>query len=125
MPIQCWVIVGLPAYIVAMSTALAGDRLLHYFVALFLAGLGWDFLYFGNNALVASVATAKPKCRVQVVADPATTTLVDFASLSAGRLHSHFGCNILILAGCVPVVILTCGLGWLGFHQRAITSRDS
>ena len=33
-------LVGLPAYIVAMRTALAGDRLSHFFVALFLAGLG-------------------------------------------------------------------------------------
>ena len=106
-----------------MSTASAGDRLLHYFMALFLAGLGWNFLYFGNSARVAGVATAKEKCQVQGVADLATTTLVDFASLSAGRLHSHFGWNILILAAYVTVVILTCGLGWLGFHQRAITSR--
>ena len=104
-----------------MRTKFAGDRFLYYLVAVFLAGLGWNLCYNGRSALVASVATAKPKCRVQVVADPATTTLVDFASLSAGRLHSHFGCNILILAGCVPVVILTCGLGWLGFDQRGIS----
>ena len=52
-----------------MSTAFSGDRLLHYFVALFLAGLGWNFLYLGNNALVAGVATAKEKCRVHGAAD--------------------------------------------------------
>ena len=62
-------LVGLPAYVVAMSTAFSGDRLLHYFVALFLAGLGWNFLYLGNNALVAGVATAKEKCRVHGAAD--------------------------------------------------------
>ena len=125
MPIRREVVVGLPAYIVAMSTAFFGDRILHYFVALFLAGLGWNFLYLGSSALVAGVATAKAKCRVQGVADQATTTLVDFASLSGGRSNSHLGWNILILADCVHVVIFTCGLGWLGFHQRAITSRDS
>ena len=58
-----------------------------------------EFLYLCSSALVAGVATAKEKCRVQGVADLATTTLVDFASISAGRLHSHFGWNILILAG--------------------------
>ena len=94
-------------------------------MALLLAGLGWNFLYLCSSALVAGVAKAKKKCRVQGVADLATTTLVAFASISAGRLHNHFGWNILILAGCVPVFILTCVLGWLGFHQRAITSRDS
>lgn len=54
-------LVGLLAYIVAMSTALAGDRLLHYFVALFLAGLGWNFLYNDGGALVGGVATAEQK----------------------------------------------------------------
>ena len=99
-------LVGLLAYIVAISTALAGDRLLHYFLALFLAGFEWNFLYIGGGALVASVATAKQKGRVRVVADLTTTSLVALASLSAGGLHSHSGRNIRILAGCVPVVIL-------------------
>ena len=94
-----------------MSTALVGDRLLHYFAALFLAGLGWNFLYIGGCALVASVAKAEEKGRVQGLADLATTSLVALASLSASGLHSHFGWNILNLAGCVPFVILTCGLG--------------
>ena len=78
------------------------------------------FLYLGGRALVASVATAEEKGRVQGVADPVTTTLVALASLSAGGLHSHFSWNILILTGCVTVAILTCGLAWFGFHQRTI-----
>ena len=117
-------LVGLLAYIVAMITALAGDQFLYYFVALFLAGLGWNFLYIGGSSLVASVATAEEKGRVQGVADLATTSSVALASLFAGGLHSQFGWDVFILAGCVPVVILTCGLGWLGFHQREISSRE-
>ena len=117
-------LVGLLAYIVAMITALAGDRFLHYFVALFVVGLGWNFLYIGGSALVASVATAQEKGRVQGVADLATTSLVALASLSAGGLHSQFGWDIFILAGCVPVVILACGLGWLRFYQQDISSHE-
>ena len=111
---------GLLAYIVAMATALAGDQFIHYFVALFLLGLGWNFLYIGGSTLVASVATAEERGRVQGVADLATTSLVAMASLTAGGLHSQFGWHVLILAGCVPVAILACGLGWLGVHQRHI-----
>ena len=111
---------GLLAYIVAMATALAGDQFIHYFVALFLLGLGWNFLYIGGSTLVASVATAEERGRVQGVADLATTSLVAMASLTAGGLHSQFGWDVLILAGCVPVAILACGLGWLGVHQRRI-----
>ena len=116
-------LVGLLAYIFAMITALVGDRFLHYFTALFLLGLGWNFLYIGGSGLVASVATAEEKGRVQGVADLATTSLVALASLSAGGLHSQFGWDIFILIGCVPVVILAFGLGWLGFYQRDISLR--
>ena len=116
---------GLLAYIVAMVTALAGDHFTHYFVALFLLGLGWNFLYIGGSTLVASVATAEERGRVQGVADLATTSLVAMASLTAGGLHSQFGWDVLILAGCVPVAILACGLGWLGVHQRRIALSPS
>ena len=78
---------GLLAYIVAMITALADDQFSHYFVALFLVGLGWNFLYIGGSTLVASVATAEERGRVRGVADLATS-LVAIASLTAGGLHS-------------------------------------
>ena len=116
---------GLLAYTVAMATALAGDQFIHYFVALFLLGLGWNFLYIGGSTLVASVATAEERGRVQGVADLATTSLVAMASLTAGGLHSQFGWDVLILAGCVPIAILACGLGWLGVHQRRIALSPS
>ena len=114
---------GLLAYILAMVTALVGDQFSHYFVALFLIGLGWNFLYIGGSTLVASVATAEERGRVQGVADLTTTSLVALASLTAGGLHSQFGWDVLILAGSVPIVILGCGLGWLGFYQRQSSLR--
>ena len=113
------------ASLVAMITALAGDQFSHYFVALVLIGFGWNFLYIGGSTLVASVAAAEERGRVQGVADLATTSLVAVASLTAGGLHSQFGWDIFILAGCVPVAILACGLGWLGFYLRNISLRAS
>ena len=117
--------VGLFAYIVAMITALAGDQFSHYFVALVLIGFGWNFLYIGGSTLVASVAAAEERGRVQGVADLATTSLVAVASLTAGGLHSQFGWDIFILASCVPIIVLSCGLGWLGFYQRRSSLRAS
>ena len=73
-----------------MRTKFAGDRFLYYLEAVFLAGLGWNLCYIGGSALVASVATAEEKGRVQGVADLATTSFVGLAFFSAGGLHSHF-----------------------------------
>ena len=110
---------GLLAYIVAIVMALAGDKFMHYFTALFLLGLGWNFLYIGGSTLVARVATAEERGRVQGAADLATTSLVALASLTAGGLHSQFGWDVLVLSGCVPIGILACALVWFGFHQKS------
>ena len=106
---------GLLAYILAMVTAFFGDQFSHYFVALFLLGFGEFPLYRWYAG--CRVATAEERGRVQGVADLTTTSLVAMASLTAGGLHSQFA-DVLILAGSVPIFILGCGLGWLGFHQR-------
>ena len=75
------------------------------------------FFYIGGSPLVASVATAEERGRIKGVADLATTSLVVTVSLTAGGLHSYFGADILILAGCVPIVIFACALRWLRFYQ--------
>ena len=71
--------------------------------------------------LVASVATAQERGCVQGLANLATTLLVAVSSFTAGGLLSQFGCDIFILAGCVPIIILACLLSWLGFYQRHIS----
>ncbi len=106
-------VAGLLAYIIAIIVALSGTDFIHYFSALFLLGLGWNFLYIGGSSMVASVANAEERGRVQGVADLATTSLVAMASLTAGGLHSQFGWQVMILAGLVPVTILAVGVLWL------------
>lgn len=109
---------GLFAYIVAIIMALNGDNFIQYFIVLALIGLGWNFLYIGGSALVVQVATAAERGRVQGAADLATTSLVAFASLIAGSLHSQFGWEVLVLTGCVPVTLLAWALVWFGLYQK-------
>ena len=115
---------GVLAYILAIASALAGDNFVHYLVALLLTGLGWNFLYVGGSTLVATVATDEERGRVQGIADLATTSLVAVASFFAGGLHSQFGWDVLILAGCFPVAILICSLCWLRVqkHRLAVSA---
>jgi len=111
-------VAGLLAYVGAIATTLMATGFMHYFSALFLLGLGWNFLYIGGSTLVASVATPEERGRVQGVADLATTSLVAVASLTAGGLHSQFGWQVLVLAAVVPVMMLGFGLVWLHYCQR-------
>ncbi|MGB2492949.1 MAG: MFS transporter, partial [Candidatus Puniceispirillum sp.] len=60
---------GVLAYIAVIVLALMGRDFWHYFGALFLLGIGWNFLYIGGSSLVAQVAHPEERGRVQGFAD--------------------------------------------------------
>ena len=108
---------GVIAYIAVIVLALMGDGFWHYFGALFLLGIGWNFLYIGGSSLVAQVAYPEERGRVQGVADLTMTILVALASLIAGVVHSQLGWEVMVLAATLPVFLLMCTVGWLVSHR--------
>ena len=111
---------GVLAYIAVIVLALMGRDFWHYFGALFLLGIGWNFLYIGGSSLVAQVAHPEERGRVQGFADLVMTVLVASASLIAGMVHSQLGWEVMVLAASLPVYLLMCSVGWLAsdrFHN--------
>ena len=109
---------GVVIYFAAIAFALLGDGFWWYFTALTLMGLGWNFLFIGGSSLVASVATAEERGRVQGIADLGTTTFVATASFAAGALHSQLGWTIMVLAALGPVTMIALALIWLAMQRR-------
>ena len=103
---------GLLMYALCIFSALSGTALWHYFTALFLLGLGWNFLYVSGSTLIASLAEPAERGRVQGIADLIIFAVVALASLSAGALHSFIGWSGLVLLCLLPVVLITCVV-WL------------
>ncbi|ADE39397.1 major facilitator superfamily MFS_1 [Candidatus Puniceispirillum marinum IMCC1322] len=108
---------GVLAYVAVIILALMGDDFWHYFGALFLLGIGWNFLYIGGSSLVAQVANPEERGRVQGVADLTMTILVASASLIAGVVHSQLGWEVMVLAASLPVFLLMCSVVWLVSHR--------
>ncbi len=108
---------GVLAYVAVIILALMGDDFWHYFGALFLLGIGWNFLYIGGSSLVAQVADPEERGRVQGVADLTMTILVASASLIAGVVHSQLGWDVMVLAASLPVFLLMCSVIWLVSHR--------
>lgn len=108
---------GVLAYVAVIILALMGNDFWHYFGALFLLGIGWNFLYIGGSSLVAQVANPEERGRVQGVADLTMTILVASASLIAGAVHSQLGWEVMVLAASLPVFLLMCSVVWLVGHR--------
>ena len=112
---------GLLAYIATIYIAVYAIGFWPYWTALFLLGLGWNFLYIGGSSLVAKVATPEERGRVQGFADLVTTSMVAAGSLTAGILHSQMGWVTMTLAAILPVAIMALAIMWLIFDNRRAT----
>ena len=106
--------VGLNALCIAV--ALSGVDLHQFLVALFLLGVGWNFLFTGSTTLSLQTYTAAEKDRAQGALNFfvfATTAVSSFAS---GVLVTTQGWQLLNAGSLVPVVLTGAALVWLKGH---------
>ncbi len=87
-----WVmLLGVLCYIATVVINLSGETLTHYWIALFLLGLGWNFLFVGGTGLLTEAYREEEKAKAQALNDFMVFTTVSIASLSAGALQFHYG----------------------------------
>ena len=107
----------------AGGVALAGVDLGHFYVALVLLGLGWNFAFIGATAMLAAQHTPEERGRIQGLNDTIVFGVVTLASLSSGGLmhlgtDPVFGWSAVNLA-MLPLLALAAGaLFWLAFRDN-------
>ena len=104
--VRWMVVLGGLLYGLVVVFALAGVSFWHYFIALFLLGLGWNFLFVTGTTLIARIAKPVERGRVQGVSDLIIFACVAIASLSAGVLHSMIGWDGLVLSCLLPMGLI-------------------
>lgn len=102
-----------------VAVNLAGTDVAHFWTALTLLGVGWNFLFVGGTALLTETYAESEKAKAQALNDFAVFSVITAASLSAGALQYHLGWRAVNL-GVVPVpVVILAGLLWLKQVRRA------
>lgn len=98
--------------------ALSGIDLTHFWFALVLLGLGWNFGFVGATALVTDCYRPSERNKVQAANDLCVFGMVAFASFSSGKLLHLVGWDA-VAGGLFPFVALAFLLiGWLYFQGR-------
>lgn len=77
----------------------------HFFSALVLLGIGWNFTFIGATALLTKTYQPADKARVQGLNDLIVFSSAAAASLLSGYWHSIFGWEILNLL-MIPAILL-------------------
>ena len=112
-------IVGAALMFVCIGIALSGVTLMHFWWALVLLGIGWNFLFIGGTTLLTETYRPEEKAKVQGSNDFIVLGVQGLTSLSSGVLISSQGWTTLNTYA-LPVVAMTAlasMLLWL--HRRS------
>lgn len=89
-----------------VAIALSGVEVMHFWIALMLIGVGWNFMYLGGTTLLTETHTPAEKAKVQGANDMAIFITMAISSASSGWLFSARGWEIMNY-GAVPFLLLT------------------
>jgi MFS family permease len=97
-------IIGIVLYLVCIVIGY-NHSLSHYWVALILLGLGWNFLFIGGTSLLTRAYDDAEKFKVQSINDFLIFVTQAIASLSAGWFVFNFGWEVVLLS-TIPLLLL-------------------
>ncbi|MDA9674162.1 MFS transporter [Alphaproteobacteria bacterium] len=103
-------LVGIILYAFSVFFGILGDTVLNFWIALFLCGLGWNFLYVGGSDIIAKSALPEERAKVQGVTDFIIFVFVATGSFLAGYLHSNLGWEIMLFYTIIPISLIFIGI---------------
>jgi MFS family permease len=101
---------------------LSGTSLVHYWMALLLLGLGWNFQYIGATTLLTEAYAPAERAKTQALNDFLVFTTVTVAVLLAGRLQHSFGWRAVNLGVLPALTIALVAIAWLAHVRRTAPS---
>ncbi len=99
--------VGALGLLATSVIGLQGHTFLHYWWALVLLGIGWNFLYVGGTTLLTYTYSMAERFRAQAVNEFLVFGTSATASLLAGTVMHFFGWGALMLIP-IPILIAIC-----------------
>lgn len=110
--------VGLALNVACVLMALSGIELQHFLVALFLLGLGWNFLFTGATTLALTAYRPEEKDKAQGALNFCVFAVLAVSSLASGVLVTTRGWTLLNFGSLLPLGLTALALAWLAVRQR-------
>jgi MFS family permease len=105
--------VGVLLNIACIAVALSGTELDQFLLALFLLGVGWNFLFTGSTTLSMRAYRPEEKNRAQGAINFFVFATMAVTSFASGALVTTQGWTWLNWGSLIPVAITGAGLLWL------------
>src|SRR5688572_12321387 len=111
-------LIGAAAMIATVAIGLAGIDILHFWFALVLLGIGWNFLFVGGTSLLTRCYRPAERAKMQGMNDFLTFTGVALCSFIAGAVEQSWGWNAVLLGSLVPTALILAAVTWGAPRQR-------
>jgi MFS family permease len=109
---------GLAIMAVAMVVAMTGITVAHFWSALVLLGIGWNFAFIGATAMVTQCHRPNERNKVQAFNDFLVFGSMAIGSFSSGQLLANYGWAAVNEVG-LPIIITAGGLlAWVTLSRR-------
>ncbi|HEX8962522.1 MAG TPA: MFS transporter, partial [Rhodocyclaceae bacterium] len=121
-------VIGAGTLLVAASIAVAlnGISVMHFWIALFLLGIGWNFMFIGGTTLLTETYSPEEKAKAQGTNDFIVFAVQGITSLSSGILISRQGwetLNLFALPVVAFVAAATLAYAWRASARRQLIDR--
>jgi MFS family permease len=120
--------VGAALNFACVAIALSGVDLMQFLAALFVLGVGWNFLYVGGTTLFTQAYRPEERNRAQGAMDFCVFSTMALTSFASGALVTTQGWQLLNAGSLVPIAIVALALVWLArqpAHGRADAARTA
>ncbi|MCE9641108.1 MAG: MFS transporter [Betaproteobacteria bacterium] len=118
------ILAGVVLLFVCIGAALAGTELINFWTAMFLLGVGWNFMYVGGSALLTECYTPAERAKTQAANDFLIFLTMAISSMSSGLLLNKSGWHAVNL-GSIPFLLLaTATTLWLMWKRRTSPKQD-
>lgn len=111
--------VGVALNLACIAIALSGVELHQFTIALFLLGVGWNFVFTGSTTLALNAYRPEEKDRAQAAINFCVFAVMALTSFASGALVTTQGWNLLNWGSLVPVLLTAFALVWFAAHQRS------
>jgi len=110
--------VGVILNLICIVIALTGTDLHQFLVALFLLGVGWNFLFTGSTSLAMTAYKPNERDKAQASINFFVFGTMAFTSFGSGALITSQGWNILNIGSLIPVIVTALALIWLASQNK-------
>lgn len=103
---------------VCAAIGIAGQSLSHFWVALTLLGIGWNFLYVGATTLLTETYTVAERAKTQAANEFLVFVTVGAAVFLSGSALHEFGWQIVNVVTLPLIAAVLAAIAWLALKER-------